>query len=130
MRGGHDGPLVIGGDCTLPAHDWTAEWADCPNKLGTSYDLTGTRVFTDAGFVDTFRQAHPDVCAVEGRTWTPLSDERLITPQRIDMTFTRGSGLSVVDARTVDTRMPKHGPGTFYSDHSRRRHRPRRPLAS
>lgn len=119
MRGGHDGPLIIGGDCnTLPAQDWTAEWADCPNKLGASYALTGTQVFADAGFVDTFRQAHPDVCAVEGRTWTPLPDERLITPQRIDLTFTRGSALSVVDARTVDTRLPQHEPGAFYSDHA------------
>lgn len=114
---GSDVPLVIGGDLnTLPASDWSAANANTPNHFGMSYDLTATKVLTDAGFVDTFRAVHPDV-AVEGRTWSPLPTERLITPQRIDMIFAKGD-VRVHDSVTVDTRLPLHGPGTFYSDHA------------
>ncbi|WP_116949532.1 endonuclease/exonuclease/phosphatase family protein [Jiangella endophytica] len=117
MTGGGDVPIVIGGDVnTLPAADWSAAHAGAPNHFGMAYDLTATKVLTDAGFVDTFRAAEPDV-AVEGRTWSPLPTERLITPQRIDMIFAKGA-VRVHDAATVDTRLPQHDPGTFYSDHA------------
>ncbi|MGW5361382.1 endonuclease/exonuclease/phosphatase family protein [Actinopolymorpha pittospori] len=110
-------PVVIGGDFnTLPAADWTSENADKPNHFGMSYDLGATKVLTDAGFVDTFRAVHPDV-AVEGRTWSPQPYERMITPQRIDMIFAKGE-VTVHDAETIDTRLAKHGPGVFYSDHA------------
>lgn len=118
MRGGYDGPMVIGGDCnTLPAQDWSDKWADCPNKLGMTYAFTASKAFTDTGYVDTFREVHPDACVVEGRTWTPLPDERLITPQRIDMIYAMGK-VKTIDAATIDTRMPQHGAGIFYSDHA------------
>ncbi|GAA2674013.1 hypothetical protein GCM10010412_054870 [Nonomuraea recticatena] len=118
MLAGNTDPLVIGGDLnTVPAEDWSATWAAAPNHLGTSYPLTATKVVTDAGFVDTFRAAHPDAGVVEGRTWSPLPTERLITPQRIDMIFARGP-VAVEGAQVVDQRMRRHGPGTFYSDHA------------
>lgn len=117
MTGGGDVPIVIGGDLnTLPAADWSAANAGAPNHFGMAYDLTATKVLTDAGFVDTFRAIEPDV-AVEGRTWSPLPTERLITPQRIDMIFAKGA-VRVHDAATVDARLAQHGPGTFYSDHA------------
>lgn len=110
-------PVIIGGDFnTLPAADWTSRWADTTNHFGMSYSLTATKVVTDSGFVDTFRAAHRDA-VVEGRTWSPLPRERLITPQRIDMIFAKGN-VAVRAANVIDTRMPQHGPGTFYSDHA------------
>ncbi|MEU7893199.1 endonuclease/exonuclease/phosphatase family protein [Nonomuraea sp. NPDC049152] len=118
MLAGNADPLVLGGDLnTVPAEDWSATWAAAPNHFGMSYPLTATKVATDAGFVDTFRAAHPDAGAVEGRTWSPLPTERLITPQRIDMIFAKGA-VTVDGAQVVDQRMRRHGPGTFYSDHA------------
>lgn len=118
MLAGNTDPVVIGGDLnTVPADDWGTAWADAANHFGMSYPLTGTKVLTDAGFTDTFRQAHPDAGAEEGRTWSPLPTERLITPQRIDMIFTKGA-LRVERAATVDQRLRRHGPGPFYSDHA------------
>ena len=117
MLGDERGPVLIGGDLnTLPAMDWTPDFADSPNHLGMTYPLTASRVFQEAGFTDLYRTAHPDAAAHEGRTWCPLPTERMITPQRIDMLF--GRGIRVRDAATVDERMPEHGAGTFYSDHA------------
>ncbi|WP_020392068.1 endonuclease/exonuclease/phosphatase family protein [Kribbella catacumbae] len=118
MLAGNTDPVVIGGDLnTVPADDWSTAWAGSANHFGISYPFTGTKVLTDAGFTDTFRQAHPDAAAEEGRTWSPLPTERLITPQRIDMIFTKGP-LRVERAAIVDQRLRHHGPGTFYSDHA------------
>ncbi|RFC77424.1 hypothetical protein [Streptomyces sp. AcE210] len=78
--------------------------------------MTATKVITGAGFIDTFRAVHPDV-EVEGRTWSPLPRERLINLQRIDMQFAKGN-ITGRDAAVVDTSMPQHGPGDFYSDHA------------
>ncbi|WP_433576424.1 endonuclease/exonuclease/phosphatase family protein [Nocardia brasiliensis] len=118
MLGGNTAPVLLGGDFnTLPGADWTPAQANCPNHFGASYPLQATKVVTDAGFVDTFRAANPDVCAAPGRTWSPLPSEPMLTQQRIDFTFARGD-IEVRSARIVDTRMPKHGPGVFYSDHA------------
>lgn len=118
MTGASSAPTVIGGDLnTLPAGDWTTEFASGPNHLGMSYPLTATPVLERAGFRDTFRVANPDATAVEGRTWCPLPTERLITPQRIDMIWASGN-VDVQRSTVVDERMEDHGPGTFYSDHA------------
>lgn len=81
-----------------------------------SYRFEATSRLQDAGFVDTFRAVHPDA-EVEGRTWSPLPSQRMITPARIDMIFARGS-LPVLDAFSIDQRMADHEPGPFYSDHA------------
>ncbi|MFI9400983.1 endonuclease/exonuclease/phosphatase family protein [Nocardia sp. NPDC052316] len=118
MLGGNTAPVLLGGDFnTLPGADWTPSQAGCPNHFGLSYPLTATKVVTDAGFVDTFRAANPDVCAVPGRTWSPLPTEQLITDQRIDFLFAKGD-VETRAARIVDQRMRRHGPGVFYSDHA------------
>lgn len=118
MLAGNTDPVVLGGDFnTLPAMDWTPESADCPNHFGMSYRLTATKVLDDAGFVDAFRQVHPDACSEEGRTWSPLPTERLICPNRIDLVYARGA-VEVRDAHVFDDRLPAHGPGSFYSDHA------------
>ncbi|MFG1791487.1 endonuclease/exonuclease/phosphatase family protein [Nocardia sp. NPDC049149] len=118
MLAGNTAPVLLGGDFnTLPAADWTPDQGKCPNHFGASYPLRATKVVTDAGFVDTFRAANPDVCSAPGRTWSPLPTEKLITQQRIDFVFARGP-VEVRASRIVDKRMPKHGAGEFYSDHA------------
>ncbi|MCO1577092.1 endonuclease/exonuclease/phosphatase family protein [Crossiella sp. SN42] len=112
-----DGPAVLGGDFNTPAaSDWTDRWQGCPNHFGMTYPLRTTDLLVEAGFTDTFRAAHPDACTAEGRTWSPQPTERMITPQRIDLTFARGA--TVTGSQVLDTRLPRHGPGVFYSDHA------------
>ncbi|MFB9394020.1 endonuclease/exonuclease/phosphatase family protein [Streptomyces coeruleoprunus] len=117
---GNTDPVILAGDLnTVPAADWSRAWAGCPDHFGLGYDLRATRVLTDAGFTDTYRAAHPDVCAAPGRTWSPLpAYDYMITPDRIDFVFARGAGVSVTGSHTVDTRLPEHPPGPFYSDHA------------
>ncbi|RDI68510.1 endonuclease/exonuclease/phosphatase family protein [Nocardia pseudobrasiliensis] len=118
MLGTDGSPVLLAGDFnTAPAVDWTQAQANCPNHFGLSYPLRATQAVTTAGFVDTYRAAHPDVCTDPGSTWSPLPTEKMITPQRIDFIFARG-GLDIRSSRLIDRRMPQHGPGVFYSDHA------------
>ncbi|MFP3989602.1 endonuclease/exonuclease/phosphatase family protein [Streptomyces sp. E11-3] len=119
MLDGNTDPVLLAGDLnTVPAADWSAKWADCAHHFGLSYDLAATDVLTDAGFQDTYRAANPDVCADPGRTWSPHPDyANMITKDRIDFIFARGSGIEVNDAYVVDERLPQHESGAFYSDH-------------
>ncbi|MFD1718446.1 endonuclease/exonuclease/phosphatase family protein [Georgenia deserti] len=108
-------PVLMGGDLnTVPAGDWAARWAHCADHAGLSYDLNATEQFTDAGFVDTFRAANPDVCEAPGMTWSPRLE--MMTPDRIDFVYARGKVVQVRDARTIDERV---GTGAeFPSDHA------------
>ncbi|RZS36339.1 endonuclease/exonuclease/phosphatase (EEP) superfamily protein YafD [Herbihabitans rhizosphaerae] len=117
MLNGNTDPVVMGGDLNTPAaSDWTPSWGKCPGHLDMSYPLTATNIVTGAGFVDAFRAANPDACTTPGITWSPLPDQRMITPQRIDFTFAKGA--EVQRSRVLDQRLPQHGPGVFYSDHA------------
>lgn len=117
MLDGNTDPLVIGGDLnTNAASDWTEQWSGAPEHFGLAYELPATKVLTDAGFVDTFREAHPDAGAVQGRTWSPLPIERMITPSRIDLIFAKG--MTVRDSVTIDERLGSHPRGPWYSDHA------------
>ncbi|MFF5209209.1 endonuclease/exonuclease/phosphatase family protein [Streptosporangium sp. NPDC000396] len=118
MLAGNTDPVILGGDFnTLPAADWTRGGAHC--HYGLSYDLQATDVVTDAGFVDTYRAANRNVCKSPGKTWSPQPDyDYMITKDRIDFIFAKGTGVKVRDSFTVDQRLASHGPGKFYSDHA------------
>lgn len=117
MLGDTTDPIIIGGDFnTNAASDWTAEWKDAPEHFGLAYGLTATSVLTDAGFVDSYRAAHPDVADDQGRTWSPLPTERMITPSRIDLVM--GKDVEVRTSRAIDQRLRTHPAGPFYSDHA------------
>lgn len=114
---GNTDPVIFGGDLnTNAASDWGPRWSGAPEHFGLSYDLTATKVAIDAGFVDTFREVHPDAGAVQGRTWSPLPVERMITPSRIDLIFAKG--VAVKDSVTIDERLGSHPKGPWYSDHA------------
>ncbi|UXI67926.1 endonuclease/exonuclease/phosphatase family protein [Tahibacter amnicola] len=110
-------PTIVAGDFnTLPARDWTSRWARCAGHGGQYYTLRTTAQMTNAGFVDAYRVAHPDVCRFPGSTWSPHYDRKV--PQRIDFVWLRGKGLAVRGAQVIDQRLARHGPGRFYSDHA------------
>ena len=133
MLGGSRSPVLLAGDLnTLAAGDWTPRWARCPGHHGLSYDLRTTRLLTRAGFRDTYREKHPDVCEDAGASWNTLRDAEDRddgTPgpagdsehgpfDRIDYVFARGPGISTERSFTVDTRLRSHPRGPFYSDHA------------
>ncbi|GAA2081597.1 endonuclease/exonuclease/phosphatase family protein [Streptomyces albiaxialis] len=122
MLGGSRAPVLLAGDLnTVPTSDWTPRWEGCPGHHGLSYDLRATRLLTRAGFRDTFREKHPDVCADSGASWNALrrAEGSEGGPfDRIDYIFARGERLRTDRSFTVGTRLRSHPPGPFYSDHA------------
>ena len=117
MLGANTDPVIIGGDFnTNAASDWDARWKDEHEHFGLAYPLTATTVLTDADFVDTYRAAHPHAGNDQGRTWSPLPTERMITPSRID--FVMGKDVEVRTSWTIDQRLRSHPDGPFTSDHA------------
>lgn len=112
-----DEPVYIGGDLnTLSESDWDADSSHCQTHHGLAYDLPATAQFHEQGFADAFRTVNPEVCTDPGMTWSPHLD--MYTSQRIDFTYLRGDDVELRDSRIIDTRMPGHLEGRFYSDHS------------
>lgn len=113
-------PVIIAGDLnTMSYHDWSAEFADAPNHEGLVLPWPVTRLFEEAGFTDAYRWAHPDAGRFPGPTWSPQYGYGHV-PGRIDYIWTRGSAVRVLDAYTVDRRLPGHenAQHPFYSDHA------------
>ncbi|WEF23892.1 endonuclease/exonuclease/phosphatase family protein [Paracoccus sp. S3-43] len=118
LVGETDEAILAGGDLnTVSASDWSVENADIPSHHGQSFDFEATDLWERAGYRDVYRTANPDVAAAAGSTWSPHEPQNLV-PQRIDFTFARGEGIDVLSAWNVDTRLPQHGDGLFYSDHA------------
>ncbi|PWI06964.1 exotoxin [Streptomyces sp. NWU339] len=112
-----DEPVLMGGDLnTMPASDWTSQWARCADHFGLSYDLAATDQFTDAGFVDTYRAANPNVCRAPGMTWSPRLG--MTTADRIDFIYAKGQVVQVKNSYTIADRLPGDLGDQFYSDHS------------
>jgi hypothetical protein len=109
-------PVILAGGFNTESHlDWAG--GDPPGRHGITVDWQVTRRLSKAGFLDAFRVAHPDPETWPGSTCNPLDPAQRM-PHRIDYVFARGSGIEVLDSRTVDQRLTEHGPGPFYSDHA------------
>ncbi|MEU4573391.1 discoidin domain-containing protein [Nonomuraea sp. NPDC023979] len=122
--GDDDAPVLMGGDLNAWPHlDWTEQFKNARGHAGMVLPWPLTKMFTDAGFTDTFRHANPDAGRHPGRTWSSLSGWRS-APARIDYVFTRGEDVRVLGSRIDDRRLPRHqdspldDPYPFYSDHS------------
>lgn len=102
--------VILGGDFNEPSwQDWTAATANLYDHHGFIVPWTVTRMLTDAGFNDAFRERWHDVLKYPGftypsanpavsvskLTWAPKADER----ERIDYIFYKGHGMTVTDAR-------------------------------
>ncbi|GAA2871019.1 discoidin domain-containing protein [Nonomuraea rubra] len=121
--GDDDAPVLMGGDLNaLPHEDWTAQFANARGHGGLVLPWPYTKLYNDAGFVDTFRYANPDAGRYPGSTFSPLSGY-LATPGRIDYVWARGRDVRVLGSRTDVRRLPRHQdsrldqPYPFYSDH-------------
>jgi endonuclease/exonuclease/phosphatase family metal-dependent hydrolase len=97
------------GDFNEPsAHDWTADAVEAGQQpLEVAWPTT--MAVEDEGFVDTYREVHPDPVAEPGFTWTPTT--KPTDPDdhhdRIDFVLARGDDLKVEDAEIVGEKEPE-----------------------
>lgn len=86
-------PILVGGDFNTPSHlDWTED-AERIFRFRRALDLPISRTMLASGFVDVFRQVHPNPIHTPGITWTPLfrgaDADKLATFDRIDRLYVR-----------------------------------------
>ena len=96
-------PIFVTGDFNEPsALDWT-EGVYAAGKCPKWVNWPSSGSVLKAGFMDAFRQIHPDPIKNPGFTWTPItsSDDPKDRHDRIDFVLVRGHGLGVEDVATV-----------------------------
>ncbi|MCF3130695.1 HAD-IA family hydrolase [Streptomyces olivochromogenes] len=108
-------PVVLVGDFNCPSH---LDRADVEWPV--------TQAAQEAGFADSYREAHPDPAAEPGHTWSPIhpvhedGSGRTEPQDRIDFVLHRG--LTVLDSRTVVSGTPRPWPDVagneWPSDHA------------
>ena len=70
-------PIVMGGDFNSHSHlDWTEDTKNLFNHGNAVVAWGISSAITEAGFVDTFRKAHPDPTENIGTTWNAVRDGR------------------------------------------------------
>jgi len=93
-------PVIVGGDFNSGSHlDWTAAAATLPNHHGRVVPWPVSRAMEAAGFVDTYRVAHPDPIEAPGHTWSPEFPET--HQDRIDYVYVRGDAWRVEGAEIL-----------------------------
>jgi len=101
--------IIIGGDFNEPSHlDWVESTKDLYDRQGLIIPWTVSKMLTDKGYVDTYRELYPDPLTHPGitypadcpgvdikkLTWAPESDER----ERIDFIYyAPHKGLDLTD---------------------------------
>ncbi len=95
-------PVVLVGDFNCPSH---LDWPD------VSWPVT--LAAEEAGFRDSYREAHPDPVRDPGHTWSPVHGDP--EPRdRIDFVLHRG--MRVLDSRTYVSGSPRHWPDVADND--------------
>lgn len=119
-------PVIVAGDFNCPSHlDWTAAAASLHS--GKVVAFPATVAMEQGGFIDSYRQMHPDPVAMPGNTWAPIYSAA--EPQdRIDFIFHKGRKLKAMNSRvfvtTVETILTSYNTGgsiagnTWPSDHA------------
>lgn len=103
-------PLVVAGDFNSPSHlDWTQAASPLHCNLTVQWPVSSD--MADAGFLDAYRQIHPDPIVQPGRTWTPRNPQSW--QDRIDYVYYRGAHLRCLTAQVLD----QH-PVQWPSDHA------------
>ena len=105
-------PLLVGGDFNSGSHlDWTEAAAALPNHAGRVVAWPASVAMEAAGFVDTYRAAHPDPVEFPGLTWSPEFPES--HQDRIDYVYARGDRWTVEGSRVLSSH-----PDGWPSDHA------------
>ena len=91
-------PVFLAGDFNSPSHlDWTPAVAAVRGEVPFPFDWPVSRALANAGFRDSYREAHPDPVAVPGFTWTPGGPESIPDEvhDRIDWVLVSGPARTV-----------------------------------
>ncbi|ROS05385.1 endonuclease/exonuclease/phosphatase family protein [Sinobacterium caligoides] len=106
-------PVIVAGDHNAMSHlDFTEQWAD--QHYGLSVDFPVSKVFTDAGFIDSYRRIHPNPIIYPGSSWSPMW-KNIAAPERIDFIYYQGNKLEPIASAMVDS--PSAGFSDQTSDH-------------
>lgn len=104
-----DVPVIIAGDFNSMSHlDYTESARE---QFGEVIAWQTSRVLTEAGFRDAYRNLHPNVDRQRDRTWTPRFPEQ--QQDRIDFVYDTWPDVRVVEARVIDAHSEQ-----FPSDHA------------
>ncbi len=103
-----DAAFVFGDFNEPSGHDWTKEAVEAGNQP-VKVDWPTTRTIEDSGFVDAYRDVHPDLVARPAFTWTPTSKPTVNWDHhdRIDFIFARAADLTIEDAAIVGEKRPE-----------------------
>ena len=105
-------PVLVGGDFNSGSHlDWTPAASQLANHHGRVVAWPVSLAMQAAGFVDTYRAAHPSPIEFPGTTWSPEFPES--HPDRIDYVYVRGDRWNVLDSEVLS----EHARG-WPSDHA------------
>ncbi len=104
-------PIIIGGDFNSGSHlDWVESTKDA--HYGKVIEWPVSKLMSDRGFTDSFREANPDPTKTLDGTWGFLFD--CIISDRIDFIYYKGENLKAKYSRIIKDN-PKDG--FFNSDH-------------
>lgn len=104
-------PVVIGGDFNSASHlDWVESTRD--QHYGKVVKWPVSSIMHDNGFIDSFREVHPDPVNTLQGTWGYFGDD--IISDRIDYIYHRGEGFTTTASKIV---MDDPEGGFFNSDH-------------
>lgn len=104
-------PVLLVGDFNAPSH-----------RDRDDSEWPVTRAAEEAGLRDSYREAHPDPVRSPGHTWSPIHTEhedgsgRPEPQDRIDYVLYAGTGLKVLDSRTLVTGTPRTWPDVEDND--------------
>lgn len=104
-------PVIMGGDFNSASHlDWVESMKDYHYDKVVEWPVS--KAMFDDGFIDSFREAHPDPTTSYEGTWGFLSDD--IISDRIDYIYYKGDKLKTKSSKIVMDDPPG---GFFNSDH-------------
>jgi len=104
-------PLLLCGDFNSGSHlDWIEETRPIHN--GYILPFPQSIALTEAGYLDTYREIHPDPTADPSVTW-PAEDEGGCIGDRIDYIYAHGTKLQPQTARKINTHAVR-----YPSDHA------------
>jgi exodeoxyribonuclease-3 len=105
---GADAAFVFGDFNEPSGRDWTEAAVKAGNQP-IKVDWPTTRAIEDMGFVDAYREVHPDPVARPAFTWTPTSKPTVKWDHhdRIDFIFARSDNLTVESAAIVGEKRPE-----------------------
>jgi endonuclease/exonuclease/phosphatase family metal-dependent hydrolase len=88
-------PVILTGDFNTPSHrDWTRQVAAARPQVRYPLEWPVTAAVERAGFLDSYRQVHPDPVRRPGLTWTPGYPHPKVpateTHDRIDLIYAAG----------------------------------------